>query len=141
MVLPPSVRNARRNYFQAGEAPQIILSGIGDGLVNQQLLKKIGVPEGAILIENHSSTTFENAKLSLPLLRQMGAHRVLIVTSWYHSRRALATFRHLAPDLQFYSRPAYLGYAAKDRQIIREYMRLEYPKLVIYWLWHGVWSF
>ncbi len=124
--------------FRSGEAPEIILSGSGDGLVNQQLLKKSGVPAAAILLECLSGTTFENAKFSIPLLRQMGAKRVIIVTSWYHSRRALATFKHLAPDLQFYSRPAYLGYDAKDRKIIREQMRLEYPKLLGYWLRHGV---
>lgn len=124
--------------FQAGEASKIIVSGRGDGLVNKQLLKKLGVPENAIIVEDRSTSTFENAQFSIPLLRQMGAKRVVVVTSWYHSRRALATFKHLAPDLQFYSRPAYLGYDTKNRKIIRGYMRLEYPKLLIYWLRHGI---
>jgi uncharacterized SAM-binding protein YcdF (DUF218 family) len=47
------------------------------------------------------------------LLRQMGAKRVIIVTSWYHSRRALACFEHYAPDIKFYSRPSYFGYVGK----------------------------
>lgn len=127
--------------FKAGAAPKIILCGIGDGLVNLQLLKKSGVPENVIQLEDRSISTFENAKFSIPLLRQLGAHKVIIVTSWYHSRRALATFRHLAPDLQFYSRPAYLGYASKDQPMIGGYIRWEYPKIIYYWLWHGVWSF
>lgn len=125
--------------FQAGEAPKIILSGSGDGLINQQLLKKSGVPENVILVEDRSTSTYENAQFSIPMLRQLGAKRVIIVTTWFHSRRALATFHHLAPDLQFYSRPAYFGYDTKDRRAIREYMRFEYPKLLGYWVCHGVW--
>jgi uncharacterized SAM-binding protein YcdF (DUF218 family) len=125
--------------FKAGEAAKIIVSGMDDGVPNKTLLEKAGVPGAAIVLEDDSRTTFENAKFSIPLLRQMGAHRVIIVTSWYHSRRALATFEHLAPDILFYSRPAYLGYDSKDRRVIREHLRQEYPKLLGYWLWHGVW--
>ena len=126
--------------FKAGAATKIILSGSGDGLVNQQLLKKIGVPENVIIVENQSTTTYENAQFSIPLLRQMGAHRVIVVTSWYHSRRALTTFKHLAPDLQFYSRPSFWGYESnsKQRQYVIRKVELEYPKLIYYWLWHGV---
>ena len=127
--------------FKDRDAAKIIISGTGDDLGNAQTLGKNGVPKSAIQIEGKSRTTFENAKFSIPLLRQMGAHRVIIVTSWYHSRRALATFEHLAPDIQFYSRPDYLGYDLnpKNRQLVQRHMRLEYPKLIGYWLWHGVW--
>ncbi|HYW40029.1 MAG TPA: YdcF family protein [Terriglobales bacterium] len=34
-------------------------------------------------------------------LQSLGAHRVLIVTSDYHTRRALMTFRHRLPQYQF----------------------------------------
>lgn len=131
--------------FKAGAAGKIIVSGRGDDLDYKQLLKQNGVPETAILLEGHSRTTFENASFSTPLLRALGARRVIIVTSWYHSRRALACFQHLAPDLQFYSRPAYLDDTvqtpAAEREAQNHYMRLEYPKLLGYWLWHGVCPF
>ncbi len=126
--------------FKAGEAPKIIVSGFGDDFANFWMLKTNGVPAAVIDREGNSKTTYENAKFSLVRVRQMEAQRVIIVTSWFHSRRALATFRKLAPDLKFFSRPAYLGYDAKDRHVIRKHMRLEYPKILIYWLWHGVWS-
>jgi len=127
--------------FKDGETSKIIVSGIGDSGSHEKVLVNAGVPETAIQREDRSHTTFENAQFSIPLLRQMGARRIIIVTSWYHSRRALATFEHLAPDLQFYSRPDYWGYQAdsKERQYILRHMRLEYPKLIGYWLWHGVW--
>jgi uncharacterized SAM-binding protein YcdF (DUF218 family) len=131
-----SVRAAE--LFKAGEAPRIIVSGMGDDLANERVLEKNGVPKSAIQLESRSHTTFENANNSILLLRQTGVRRVIIVTSWYHSRRAMATFEHLAPDIQFYSRPTYLGYANKDRRIIGSHMRMEYPKLLGYWLWHGV---
>ena len=127
--------------FGQKAAPLIIVSGIGDGLVNQQLLKKLGVPENAIIVEERSISTFENAKFSIPILRQRGVKSVIIVTSWYHSRRALKTFEHLAPDLIFYSRPAYLGHLSNDAQVVRDHMRAEYSKLLGYWLRYGVCPF
>ena len=106
----------------------------------EKLLEKDGVPKTAIAIESKSRTTRENAEFSIPLLRRMGAHRVIIVTSWYHSRRALACFEHFAPDIQFYSRPSYFGYLSKDsnRRKISGYVKFEYVKLLGYWVCYGI---
>jgi uncharacterized SAM-binding protein YcdF (DUF218 family) len=75
--------------------------------------------------------------------RPAGAKRVIIVTSWYHSRRALHTFQHYAPDIQFYSRPSYFGYPRTQwsRDGISGYIRAEYVKLAGYWVCYGVWPF
>lgn len=126
--------------FKQGEAPEILVSGKGDCATNEKLLEKDGVPKKAVTIEGGSRTTLENAKFSIPLLRQMGAHRVIIVTSWYHSRRALACFKHFAPDIRFYSRPSYFGYPRADsnRRSISGYVKLEYVKLLGYWVCYGV---
>jgi len=126
--------------FKAGEASKILVSGFGDCESNERILEKNGVLEAAIVLECGSRTTRENAKLSIPLLRQMGAHRVIIVTSWYHSRRALACFEHYAPEINFYSRPSYLGYLPDDlkRRAVSGYMKTEYLKLLGYWLRYGV---
>ena len=99
--------------FQQGAAPKVLVSGLGDNASNKNTLERDGVTNTAIILETKSRTTRENAEFSIPLLRQMGAHRVIIVTSWYHSRRALMCFEHYAPDIQFYSRPSYLGYGGK----------------------------
>jgi uncharacterized SAM-binding protein YcdF (DUF218 family) len=54
-----------------------------------------GVPQGDILIEPNSVNTHENAQFSTGLLRQQFAGQpVLVVTSAFHLRRALACFRH-----------------------------------------------
>ena len=100
--------------FKQGAAQKILVAGFGDCKANGQLLEKSGVPETAIVLESKSRTTRENAEFSIPLLRSLGAHRVIIVTSWYHSRRALACFEHYAPDIKFYSRPSYFGYLRRS---------------------------
>lgn len=111
-----SLERAERaaELFKAGETPRIICSGLGDAEVNAAFLTNSDVPTAAILLEPKSHTTRENAKFSIPLLRALGAKRVIIVTTWYHSRRALACFEHYAPDIKFYSRPAYFGYLRRS---------------------------
>ena len=126
--------------FKQGEAPKILISGFGDCASNKKLLEKEGVTTADIILEDKSSTTRENAEFSIPLLRQMGAHRVIIVTSWYHSRRALMCFEHYAPDIQFYSRPSYFAYprAQWRPKGISGYVKSEYVKLLGYWVCYGV---
>ena len=101
--------------FKAGEAPLILCSGLGDAAANAACLTNAGVPVTAILLEPKSHTTQENAKFSIAMLHALGAHRVIIVTTWYHSRRALMCFEHYAPDITFYSRPSYFGYPAQTK--------------------------
>jgi uncharacterized SAM-binding protein YcdF (DUF218 family) len=129
--------------FQAGAAPKILLSGMGDCDSNAQFLVGKGVPAAVITREEHAASTLENAKFSIPLLRQMGAHRVIIVTTWYHSRRALACFEHFAPDIKFYSRPSYFGYPRQklDRRGAGGDVRAEFAKLSGYSVFYGVWPY
>jgi|GEM_PF-261814 len=150
--------------FKQRAAPKILVAGFGDCKANGQLLEKSGVPETAIVLESKSRTTRENAEFSIPLLRSLGAHRVIIVTSWYHSRRALACFEHYAPDIKFYSRPSYFGYPGRNQpgesephptlspveaervcvawkaewKMVRGYANSEYVKLLGYWVCYGV---
>ena len=157
--------------YRAGVVPRILVSGAGDGEENKRVLLSKGVPASAIEVESKSLSTKQNAQFSIPLLRAMkaqdlgatphptlspngaereaggrgpaGANRVIIVTSWYHSRRALHAFQHYAPDMQFYSRPSYYGYprAEWSKHGLRGYIRAEYAKLAGYWLCYGVWPF
>lgn len=126
--------------FKQGEAPRILVSGNGDCEWIKQYLEAKEVPRAAITLESRSHTTRENAEFSIPLLRQMGAHRVIIVTSWFHSRRALMCFEHYAPDLTFYSRPSYLGYseASWNQKGTGGGFKSEYLKLLGYWVCYGV---
>lgn len=129
--------------FHAAIAPKILVSGAGDAPGNRLLLMHRGVPASAIQLEPDSRTTRENAQFSIPLLRASGAKRVVLVTSWYHSRRALKCFRHYGPDLTFYSCPSYYGFAPADwaRDHIRRRIRAEYLKTLGYWVCYGVCPF
>jgi uncharacterized SAM-binding protein YcdF (DUF218 family) len=125
--------------FKEHAAPHVIVSGRGDDLINREILIKNGVPASAIQIEPKSRTTKENAQLTIKMLRQYGWNHAIIVTSWYHSRRALACFRHYAPEMKFYSRPSYFDISRADwTRVFANRVRLEYIKLAGYWVCYGV---
>jgi uncharacterized SAM-binding protein YcdF (DUF218 family) len=129
--------------FRQRAAPRILITGAGDDEINRQLLISNGVPAGAIEVENKSLTTRENAEFSVQRLRAEKVRSAILVTSWYHSRRALATFEHYAPELKFYSRPSYFAFASDDwkKSGINRRMRLEFLKLPGYWLRYGIWPY
>jgi uncharacterized SAM-binding protein YcdF (DUF218 family) len=129
--------------FREHAAPRIILTGAGDDEINRRILITNGVPTNLIQVESESRTTQENAEFTIALLHAQGAHRVILVTSWYHSRRALHCFEHYAPDIQFYSRPSYFAFARADwpHKKIEHRVYLEYPKLLGYWICYGIWPF
>jgi uncharacterized SAM-binding protein YcdF (DUF218 family) len=126
--------------FRQRAAPRILICGAGDDEINRGILIRAGVPAAAIEIESTSATTRENAEAALKLLRAEKVRSVILVTSWYHSRRALMTFEHFAPELRFYSRPSYFGFEreAWKRTGLGRRMRLEFLKLPGYWVCYGV---
>jgi uncharacterized SAM-binding protein YcdF (DUF218 family) len=129
--------------FHAGEAPRVLCSGEGDCRSNQRILINAGVPRAVIELECDSLNTSENAQRTIALLRKQGAKRVIIVTSWYHSRRALNCFERYAPEMEFYSRPSYFAVARNDWKPmgIEGYVWMEYAKNLGYIFRHGVWPF
>ncbi|HRC72165.1 MAG TPA: YdcF family protein [Candidatus Competibacter sp.] len=87
--------------FRAGKAPLILVSGGNlpwsgvdrtEAEVMAELLQELGVPKAAIALETRSRTTQENRDNALPVLRGLGARRILLVTSALHMPRALALF-------------------------------------------------
>jgi len=129
--------------FKQHAAPRIIVSGEGDDEINRRILISNGVPAGAIQIEGKSQTTRENAEFTIKLLRAEKIRSAIVVTSWYHSRRALKTFGHYAPEIKFYSRPSYFAFARADwkKLGINKRMRLEFLKLPGYWVRYGICPF
>ena len=129
--------------FKAHAAPRILITGEGDDGINRNILIADGVPASVIQIEDRSQTTRENAEFSVKLLRAEKIHSAILVTSWYHSRRALKTFDHYAPEIKFYSRPSYFAFERDDwkKLGINKRMRLEFLKLPGYWIRYGIWPF
>lgn len=126
--------------FQQHAAPRIIVSGAGDDWINRTILRQRGVPAGAIQVEGNSTTTHENAEFTIKLLREQKVRSVILVTTWYHARRAVKTFEHYAPDIKFYSRPSYYAFAREDwpQRGNGRRMRMEFLKLPGYWVRYGV---
>lgn len=86
--------------WHAGIAPLILPCG-GRGrfppteaMAITALLIAAGVPPSAIVIEDRSTTTLENIRFALPILRTHGATRVMIVTDITHGPRAALVARH-----------------------------------------------
>jgi uncharacterized SAM-binding protein YcdF (DUF218 family) len=95
-------------FARRGYVPKILVSGPG-GLYGYHecdlaipFAMKAGYPESYFVhFENEARSTKEEAHDAVERLRQMGVHKVLLITSDYHTRRAGAIFRAAAPDLQF----------------------------------------
>ncbi|MGH7940951.1 MAG: YdcF family protein [Limisphaerales bacterium] len=126
--------------FLNHDAPRVMVSGAGDDEINRRILVRAGVPAQDIKVERKSKTTRENARFCDDVLKAKNVKSAILVTSWYHSRRALKTFEHFAPGIKFYSRPAYFNYKSAhwDREFSRR-VYLEYVKLAGYWVMYGVW--
>jgi uncharacterized SAM-binding protein YcdF (DUF218 family) len=84
--------------YKKGFAPKIILSGgPGEAGYPESLLMKtqalsLGAGEGDIILETDSRSTFENAVRVVDIAKEQGFQSILLVTSPYHSRRALIHF-------------------------------------------------
>lgn len=94
--------------YHAGKAPYIIASGgtitwqgtkQSEAAAMKSILIDLGVPKEAIIEEDNSLTTYENAVNSLPLLTAHNAQKVLVVTSAMHMPRALATMKKNMPTM------------------------------------------
>jgi uncharacterized SAM-binding protein YcdF (DUF218 family) len=129
-------------FYNLHAAPRVLVTGFGDAAMNRRILIRLGVPATNILVESKSKTTRENAEFSAKILQAQNLHSAIIVTSWYHSRRALKTFEHYGPNFQFYSRPSYFLYrrARWTRNFFR-HVYWEYVKLPGYWVAYGVCPF
>lgn len=126
--------------YKAGRAPVVIVSGAGDTDQYVHTLRQLGVPKAALLVEDRSATTAENAQFTVKILRDHQLTNVIVVTSWYHSRRALCCFEHYAPDLHFSSDPAPRESKGWWPDVYeRGRILSEYVKIAGYLFRHGVW--
>jgi len=92
--------NRAVQLFRQNKAPRIILTGgLGDSPISEaraaaRIAEGLGVPTDALVLEERSTTTEENAREAA---RSTDASRVLVVTDSYHVFRAERVFgRHFA---------------------------------------------
>jgi uncharacterized SAM-binding protein YcdF (DUF218 family) len=100
--------------FNAQIAPTIIASGgtlswhgvqQSEAQAMHQLLVQLGVDSHAIIDEDQSLTTYENAWHCFKLPEASNAKRILLVSSAAHLPRAMAVFQRVFPDAQLIAAP------------------------------------
>lgn len=79
--------------WRSGHFHTILACGQGSAETIKPLLVAYGVPESAILVENRSISTHENAVFAKPLLARLSGPFVLL-TSDFHMLRASRCFAH-----------------------------------------------
>ncbi|MDO5667728.1 MAG: YdcF family protein [Alcaligenaceae bacterium] len=95
--------------YTAGKAPKIIVSGgANQGIISEArgmefALRNLGVPAEAIIREDFSQTTRENALFTQRTMAEHGINSVLVVTSALHMPRAMGVFNHL--QIKAYAAP------------------------------------
>lgn len=106
--------------YRAGKAPLVIPTGAGERESALPLLRDLGVPESAIVIEDKARNTEENAKFVEGLLKKYRSDsdepiqqsdnptiqqsrakpKVLLVASAWHMRRSVLMYKKYAPSLE-----------------------------------------
>lgn len=89
------------HLYHLGKAPVVIVSGgaidlfgstVAEAEAMHEYLVAFGVPDAAIVQEARSRNTYENAIYVRDILEDLGAQRVLLVTSALHMPRSVAIF-------------------------------------------------
>jgi len=108
--------------------------------VMRDLAVALGVPPEAIILERQASSTYENVIYTRDIMIANNWEQLLVVSSPYHMRRAMLTWRKQAPSFQIVSTPVSESqYYAHERTASLEQIRgivWEYAAIVVYW-WRG----
>jgi uncharacterized SAM-binding protein YcdF (DUF218 family) len=133
------------DLVRRGLAPKALVSGPGDmyGAHESDLAiafaVRHGFPESYFLsFPNETRSTAEEADAVIPELRKLHAHRIEIVTSNFHTRRAGNIYRSRAGDLEFHLVAAPDPYFTSDgwwkNREGRKTFLVEWEKTVATWL-------
>jgi uncharacterized SAM-binding protein YcdF (DUF218 family) len=86
--------------YKAGKAPLLILTGGHDPRFSanssaesmRRFMSDLGVTDSAMVLEEESRNTTQNAKFTAEILAERGINRILLVTSALHMPRSVALF-------------------------------------------------
>ncbi len=116
-------------YLQ-GVAPLLVFSGGVSGVlpseasVAREIAVKLGVPREACLLEEGSHSTFQNAQLTAPLLRERKIDEVVLVSDGYHLFRARLQFAKAGIRVQAVASERSLSAADQAYWTMREALAL-----------------
>ena len=131
------------DLYRSGAATRLLLvSGytfvFPEAEVMQDLAVAQGIPASAILTEKGGTNTFEHVQYVRGILEAHGLKRILLVSSPYHMRRAIWTFRKVAPEIDVIPSPVpnsrFYGHRweanlAQLKAIVHEYLGIAYYRL------------
>ncbi|MGE0132770.1 MAG: YdcF family protein [Blastocatellales bacterium] len=101
--------------YHQGWASNVVVNGLKyawgfhTGEVAKRYLISLGVPESNISIISETLNTRAEAAALEKMMRERGWRSAIIVTSAFHSRRAMYTIEKAARDLTFHSAPVPTG--------------------------------
>jgi uncharacterized SAM-binding protein YcdF (DUF218 family)/glycosyltransferase involved in cell wall biosynthesis len=133
--------------YRAGFAPLLVFSSgyvfaFPEAEVMRDLAQSQGIPAAAIILEPRARNTRENILFVGDLLRARGIRSALLVTSPYHTRRALLSWHRLLPDVTVTSTPvpvsrfyAHHPWSGASLEQLKGLLH-EYAAIVAYW-WRG----
>ena len=107
-VDPARLRSSRlaagARAWHAGKAPTVILSGGGVGNTTEArrmaaAIQRLGVPPDALMLEERSHDTHDNARFSTALANERGGRHLLLVTSALHMPRAALLFTQAGAEV------------------------------------------
>lgn len=133
------------NLYLAGYSSHLVFSSgfvfaFQEAEVMRDLAVALGVPPEAIILERQASSTYENVIYTRDIMIANNWEQLLVVSSPYHMRRAMLTWRKQAPSFQIVSTPVSESqYYAHERTASLEQIRgivWEYAAIVVYW-WRG----
>jgi uncharacterized SAM-binding protein YcdF (DUF218 family) len=76
-----------------GGSSALVEEATGEADILDRHLGELGLPQGRVRFERSSRNTFENARFTAAMLRPKAGERYLLVTSAFHTPRAMALFR------------------------------------------------
>ena len=94
--------------LQQGYAPRMVLDVPANAKIydetmlqiSQQYVRELPQAQSVIICPIYGLSTKAESQDVSQCLRTLGIHSILVVTSDYHTRRALSTFRHELPGMQ-----------------------------------------
>lgn len=133
------------DLYQAGYASRVVFSSgyvfaFREAEVMKALAVSLGVPAQDVILETEAANTRENVTFVTRIVREHGWSRVLLVSSPYHMRRAVLTWREAAPAVTVVPTPVpqsqfYAHGTGASLDQIRGILH-EYLAILAYW-WRG----
>jgi len=122
-----------------GYAKHMILTGGCHSLM--ELALSLGIPGESVILEENANNTFEDARYTHGIMLANGFTSAILVTSPYHSRRAVMMFRRFFDsEIDLISHPVTRSWfegtnwwtrGRESRVVVTEYLKLGLPMVYL----------